>query len=96
MPAFFVATVQVKDAEKFQEYAKKAAETFAVYGAEVVLRGKMESALAGSDKHDAVGIVKFPDMDTLNAWFRSDAYQAIVPLRDKAASMTIVAYSAPA
>lgn len=95
MSAFFVATVRIKDAQKFQEYARKAAETFAAHGAEIVLRGKAESALAGSHTHDAVGIIKFPDMDALSAWFRSAEYQAIIPLRKKAADMTITAYSAP-
>jgi len=95
MSAFFIATVRVKNPQKFQEYAKKAAETFAAHGGEIVLRGKAESALAGSDKHDAVGIVKFPNMDALNAWFHSQEYQTIIPLRKKAADMTIIAYSAP-
>lgn len=96
MSAFFVATVRVKDPQKFQEYAKKASETFAAHGGEIVLRGKAELALAGSNKHDAIGIVKFPDMKTLEAWFHSNEYQAIIPLRKKAADMTIIAYNAPA
>ena len=96
MPAFFIATVKVKNPEKFQEYAKLAAATFAAHGGEIVLRGKAESALASSLGHGAVGVVKFPDMEALNRWFQSSEYQAIIPLRKKAADMTIIAYSAPA
>lgn len=95
MTAFFIASVKVKDPEKFQEYASKAAETFAAHGGEIVLRGKAASALAGSVGHGAVGVVKFPSMDALTQWFRSKEYQAIIPLRNKAAKMTIIAYSAP-
>ena len=96
MTAFFVATVTVKDSGKFQDYAKKAATTFAEHGGELVLRGQADGVLAGSADHQAVGIVKFPNKDALSAWYKSTAYQAIIPLRDEAADMTIVAYEAPA
>lgn len=95
MTAFFVATVTVKDPAKFQEYAQKAGETLASYNGEPVLRGKANDALAGHVDHQAVGIVKFPDHGALSAWFHSDAYQMIVPLREEAADMTIVTYSVP-
>lgn len=95
MTAFFVATVKVKDPQKFQEYAQRAAATFADHGGEIILRGKTESARAGSAGYGAIGIVKFPNMDALTAWFKSKEYQAIIPLRKKAADMTIVAYSVP-
>lgn len=95
MQAFFIATVKIKNPEKFQEYASKAAATFAPYGGEIALRGKAEEALAGSLGHNNVGVVRFPDMDALLRWFKSKEYQAIIPLRKKAADMTIVAYSVP-
>jgi uncharacterized protein (DUF1330 family) len=96
MSAFFVATVSVKDAEKFREYAGKAMETFRTFQGEIVLRGKAEGNLAGNSHHQAVGIVKFPDMASLNRWYESDAYQAIIPLRNEAAEMDIVKYEQPA
>ena len=95
MQAFFIATFNIKNPEKFREYASKAAATFAAYGGEIALRGKAEEALAGSLGHTTAGAVKFPDMDSLLRWFKSEEYQAIVPLRNKAADMTIIAYSAP-
>ena len=51
---------------------------------------------AGEADHRAVGIVKFPDKEALAAWYASDAYRALIPLRDEAADMTLVAYSVPA
>ena len=95
MTAFFVATVTVKDPVKFQEYARKAGETVAPYGGETVLRGKAHSALVGSLDHHAVGIVKFPSQDALAGWYDSPEYQAIVPLRNEAADMSIITYSVP-
>lgn len=95
MTAFFVATVTIKDPQKFQEYAQKAGETMAPHGGEAVLRGKIDTVLVGQADHQAVGIVKFPNQDALSAWYNSDAYQKIVPLRDEAADMTIATYSIP-
>lgn len=96
MTAFFVATVKIKDPEKFQEYAQKAGESMAPHGGETVLRGKMDGVLVGQADHQAVGIVSFPNQNALSAWYHSDAYQAIIPLRDEAADMTIATYSTPA
>lgn len=96
MAAFFIATVTTKHPERFLEYAGKAAATIAAHGGEPVLRGKVDRALAGSAGHDAVGIVKFPDAAALSAWFNSPEYQALVPLRDEAADITIITYSTPA
>lgn len=93
MTAFFVASVAVKNPDKFQDYSQKAAATISAHGGEVILRGKAESALAGVLAHQAVGIVGFPSMAALTAWFNSPEYQAIVPLRDEAADMSIITYA---
>ncbi len=93
MSAFFIATTTIKDSDKLQEYAGKAAQTFAAFGGKLLTRGKVESTLAGDSNHQAAAIVSFLDMDTLNAWYQSKEYQALIPLRDEAANMTLVAYT---
>ncbi len=95
MAAFFVSTVTIRNKEKFQQYAEQAAATFAPYGGEPVLRGQFDAALAGNAEHQAVGIVRFPDQAALKAWYDSEGYRALIPLRDEAAEMTLVAYSEP-
>lgn len=92
MAAFFVAQVTVKDGKKFQAYAAQAKAVFADYGAETLARGKAKGAIAGDVTHHAIAILKFPDMESLEAAFASDDYQSIVPLRDEAADITIVKY----
>ena len=96
MPAFFIATTRIKNPEKFQDYAGKATQSFARFGGELVVRGKAVETLAGKSKHQAVGVVRFPDMEALTAWYGSPEYQALIPLRKKAAHMTITAYEEPA
>jgi len=96
MSAFFIATVTVKDTEKFQEYATKSKATFDLFDAEVIARGKHQGALTGNANHQAAAIVKFKDMDTLEKWYHCDEYQALISLRDQAADMTISKYAVPA
>lgn len=96
MTAFFIATTRIEDPEKFQEYAAKAAPTFAPFGGELVLRGKAENSPAGDPGHQAVGIVRFPSSEALDNWYRSAEYQKLIPLRDAAAEITFAFYSEPA
>ncbi len=92
MPAFFIAQVKLKDGEKFQAYAAQARAIFAEFGAELITRGKAMGSIAGDVSHNAVAIIKFPDMQKLEAAFATDSYQAIISLRNEAADITIVKY----
>ncbi len=97
MTAFFIAQVIVKDEEKFKEYGAKAGEIVKGFGGEVVVRGKFETVLHGDvAAHQAVGVISFPDIETLQSFYASDAYQAIIPLRDEAADMNFTVYQQPA
>lgn len=92
MAAFFIAQVKLKNGEKFQAYAAQTKAIFAEFGAELITRGKAMGSIAGDATHDIVAVMKFPDMQKLEAAFATDAYQAIVPLRDEGADITIVKY----
>lgn len=95
MAAFFIATTKIKDAEKFQEYAGQAGQTISAHGGKMIARGKVAAALAGECTHQGTGIVRFPDMDTLSGWYNSAEYQALIPLRNEAVEMSLVAYQEP-
>lgn len=95
MTAFFVSSVIVKDPVKFQEYGARAVATMEPFGGAIVKRGLVKSVLAGKADHQAIGIAEFPDLQSLNNWHESDAYQALIPLRDEAADLTIVSYEVP-
>jgi uncharacterized protein (DUF1330 family) len=95
MSAFFVASVRITNPDKFQDYAEKAGPTFAPHGGQLLIKGKLDQVLTGEASNQTTAIVKFPHMDALNDWYNSDAYQAIIPLRDSASDITIVAYNEP-
>ena len=94
MSVFFIANVTVKQPENFQEYAKSAAESMAPFGGEILRKGSMVRQLAGEQPHQMVAIVSFPDAERLDKWYESETYQALIPLRDKAADVVITAFDA--
>jgi len=95
MTAFFIATSAIKDMEKFQEYGGKAGATFSSFGGKLVTKGKVEKTITGNANHQVVVVVSFPDMEALEGWYGSAEYQALIPLRDEAVDMTLVAYTLP-
>ena len=96
MSAFIIATATIKDPEKMQEYGQKAMATFTAFGAELVIRGAYDHAKTGDQPHNSVAVIRFPDMDSLNGWYASDAYQQLTSLRDAAADITLTACQVPA
>lgn len=96
MAAFFIVTTTVKNQDAYEKYIQSVGPTLAPFGGKAVLRGKADCALAGELDHQTVGIIEFPDLAAIKAWYDSDAYQALIPLRSEAADMTITAYAAPA
>ena len=61
-------------------------------GAELVFRGKLASILAGEHTHTDTVVIRFPDMNAVNGWYASPAYQMLIPLRKKAAETVLLSY----
>lgn len=94
MSAYAVGNYIIKDSDKWAEYRSKVPATLAPWGGELVFRGHTVEVLAGSHRHAGVVILRFADMAALSNWFRSPAYQALIPLRDAGADVDLVAYEA--
>ena len=95
MEVFVIATVTVKDSEKFQEYAQKSVPMFTEFEGTPIAKGKLAGFFSGDGNHTSVAIVKFPSMKKADAWYQSDAYQTLIPLRKQACDMTIAKYEIP-
>lgn len=95
MNAFLIFHSTVKDPEKFQIYAQSVSTTLATYNGLVVQKGKVAGVLEGEHEHRAVGILKFPDLDTALGWYNSPDYQSLIANRNAAANMTIISYEEP-
>ena len=92
-PAYAVGHITVKDQEKWAAYRSQVPLTLAPWNAELVFRGELAEVLAGSHSHRNTVVIRFPSLEALQGWYRSDAYQALIPLREQAADVVLLAYA---
>ncbi len=90
MTAFVIVHARIKDPDKFKIYGETSRPTVAAFGGEFMFRGKLAQVLEGAHDYHLSGVLKFPDQETVTAWYGSDAYQALVPNRDDAADMVFI------
>ncbi|MDJ0858775.1 MAG: DUF1330 domain-containing protein [Dinoroseobacter sp.] len=97
MSALFSSRITIKDPEKFREYLDKSKAIAGQHGAELLASATAPRALAGNPApHQMVVVVRFPTMDALNAWYDSQAYQDLIPLRLEASEQEITVYQTTA
>lgn len=97
MPALMISQVTVTNQEKFQDYFAITKAIGAKYGAKAVARGTHAKVLNGTgDGHQMVVVVEFPSMEQLEAWYGSEDYKAIIPLREAGSHQSMMAYEAQA
>ena len=83
MPAYIVVDLTPTDTAKLQEYSALAAETLIPFDGEFLVKGPIE--VLHGDQHLKVKIIiSFPDRERAAGWYQSDAYQAIIDLRNEA------------
>ena len=92
MAGYLIGQITVKDPELWQRYTEGVRDSLEPFGAEVVFRGRRASLLAGEHDKELAVVIRFADQDTLLRWFWSDAYQELIPLRERAADVVIVGY----
>ncbi len=92
MAAYLVGHITVKDEALWHEYVSGVQESLVPFAAKVVFRGKLASVLAGEYGHERVVVIEFADLVTLDGWFTSEKYQALIPLRERAADVVITSY----
>ena len=92
MSAYVIGHITVREPETWQRYREQVPATLAPWNATLLFRGHGAETLAGSHRHEQTVVIEFPDSDAARGWYRSDAYQALVPLRLQAADVDLVLY----
>ncbi len=90
--AYVIGHVSVIDDEKWAQYRAAVPSTLAPWGGELVLRGKIEKVLAGAHGHQYTVVIAFPSTSAVNNWYESNAYQALIPLRESAAKIDLLSF----
>jgi uncharacterized protein (DUF1330 family) len=92
MAAYLVGHIRVRDPDRWKQYVGQVPGTLAPFGGEVLFRGRRAAVLAGEHTHELVVALRFPHADAVASWHGSPAYQALIPIRDAAADVTLVSY----
>ena len=93
MSACVIGHITVRDEDKWAQYRAQVPATLAPWGAELLFRGQRADILAGNHAHLDTVVIRFPDADTVDAWYNSPEYQALIPLRQQAAALDLVVFA---
>jgi uncharacterized protein (DUF1330 family) len=94
---YWIAHVNVNDAEGYKRYTEANAIAFAKFGARFLVRGGRSAAAAGA-LHPRHIVIEFKDYATALACLESEEYRRAALLRDKASAVDLVVvegYDAP-
>lgn len=90
--AYLIGQITIKDRNKWAEYRSQVTATLEPWDGNLVFRGKLSSVLSGSNQHSDTVVIRFPSLKQLEDWHASPQYQSIIPLRQQAADMNLLAY----
>lgn len=100
VPAYAVAHLcQVDLGPEIATYLLRIDETLEPFGGRFLVHGSQLTRLEGEwgDESAAVVVIVFPDRERAETWYRSPAYQEILPLRtDHAVCRTAILDGVPA
>jgi len=92
MSAYVIGHIAVIDAQKWAQYRSQVPATLTPWGGEVMMRGHRAAVLSGHHAYTDMVVLRFPNVDAVEGWYASPAYQALVPLREQGADVVLVSY----
>lgn len=92
VPAYLIGHITVKDPDLWAEYRSQVPGTLATWGAELMFRGKRFAVFSGNHPHTDTVVIRFPNAAAIVGWHASAAYQALIPLRQRAADVVLVGF----
>jgi uncharacterized protein (DUF1330 family) len=92
MRGLLAVNLSVKDPARFGEYGEASRPMVQAHGGKLVLRATNPEVLAGEHRHKVLVLFKFPDQRALKAFYTSEAYQKLIPMRNAAADMVFTGY----
>lgn len=87
--AYWVARIDIRDAERYKDYVSGANPAFKQYGANFIARGGVAQAVEGQGRARNV-IIEFATMQHALDCFHSPEYQAAAAIRREAADGEII------
>lgn len=90
MAAYLIGTLRVTDPSWLAEYTEKVVPMLKSVGATYVVRSmKTEVLESEMSPPTASIIIEFPSMEIARDWYKSEAYQALVKLRQTGSTIEL-------
>lgn len=89
MSAYVIGLIDVHDPEGYPTYSGQVPATLEPYGGQFLVRGGQPEALEGAAPGRVV-VIAFPSAEQARAWYESEGYTRIRPLRQERASGQLV------
>jgi len=83
--AYFIGQFEIHDPAGYDVYRSQTAATIAPHGGRFIVRGGRLHNFEGEPPLPRVVVIEFPSFDQAKAWYESEAYRQLIPIRQKAA-----------
>jgi uncharacterized protein (DUF1330 family) len=91
MPVYVIADVRdAWDADALQEYRRRNTDTVAAHNGRFLIRGGEHELLEGDWHTQRIVLIEFPDREAAHAWWTSEEYEAIKPIRRGASTTNVI------
>ena len=91
--SYIIATEAIKDPSGMAEYARAAAPAITEGPGNVLALDPAPEVLEGDWRGRQTVLMEFESVETARAWYQSDAYQKVIPMRLAAADTDVVIVS---
>ena len=82
--AYLIAEVDVHDSQQYANYTAKTPEAIAKHGGKFIVRGGTWNALEGAAPKGRIVVIEFPSLDAAKAFYQSEDYEPLIPIRQSA------------
>ena len=86
---YWIANVEVRDADRYKQYGAMLADIFRKYGGRYTTRGGKMEVVEGKSRPRVV-IIEFPSFDAAMTCYRSPEYAKAIALRQASADADLI------
>ena len=90
MPAYVIAHIDVKDAERYKDYIRMSPISIQKFGGRFIARGGSVEVFEGDWQPGRLVILEFPDAEAARQWHRSEEYAPAKALRQATSTGDLV------
>ncbi|BDP40834.1 hypothetical protein DAETH_08030 [Deinococcus aetherius] len=89
MTVYIIGLIDVQDPEGYPTYSRQVSVTLEPHGGQFLVRGGQPEALEGTAPERVV-VLAFPSAEHARAWYESEGYSRIRPLRQEMATGQLI------